>query len=139
VSALGNRRLGPAFGLLLTSLAVTGCVSPREGEVRGTVKMGDRLVPAGTVRFHCAGGKELSAVIRDGAYRLEKVPTGEAKVTVVGPKAPEGLLRPFGPASQAAAPRELPAIPGRYARQDGSGLTCHVTGGQQTFDINLRP
>jgi hypothetical protein len=132
MTTVRRSRRWPIGAVLVAVAALAGCGGAgRQGEVEGTIKLNGQPVANGTVRFVSADGKETSAVIRNGSYRVEKVPVGEARLTVVGPKPPAGLVGDKQPPP--------PAIPDRYSRPDESGLTWHVTAGPQKFDIDLKP
>ena len=82
-----------------------------------------------------------SQINEDGTYSIANVPAGSAKIAVdnlssePGRKLPPNVKhRP--PKSE---PTEAPVkIPAKYKKPETSGLTCEVTGGRQTHNIELK-
>jgi hypothetical protein len=111
-------RLLPVFALAFL-FGVTGC--SKGGKVTGTVKLDGKIVPFGTITFHPAKGKAVSAEFEDGKYSVEKVPPGECTVTVDtsryraelnsgGKEGPSGMAMPPGvkmPGAGQGAPAEM--------------------------------
>lgn len=97
----------------------------KDGTVSGKVTYKGKPLPAGTVKFHSAKGKAVSATIQeDGTYRAKGVPAGDARLTVsrgVGKGQPRGF-----------------PIPLQYASPATSALRCNVLPGEQTLNIELR-
>ena len=147
------------IGLPLLVLLAAGCSS--KGTITGTVTYKGTPIPQGSVQFMPEnGGPTVSAVINDGQYTAEKVPTGPSKVTITslvpsqqdnamakmmmsggkggGPppdaKIPEEARKLF---SGGGAPKKGLQIPEKYSDLQNSGLTYTVTGGKQTKDFNL--
>jgi hypothetical protein len=134
---------------LFAALAAPGCGTDGDvGQVTGKVRFHGRPVPSGTVTFIGADGNAVySKIASDGTYRIARVPVGEAKIAVDShPRVPAGLQRPRHTApgepahGTAPAPAEQSvAIPERFKKAESSGLTYHVTKGEQTYDIELKP
>jgi hypothetical protein len=147
--------------LLLSPLFIlaTGCGS-RQGAVSGKVSYKGKPLPGGDVRFFPEGGAGsfYAAIGSDGSYSIAKVPRGPAKISVTYSR--ESPLAKANPRSKAAAekglnqqreamkryskgassalpPSDVKSVPDKYAKPDQSGLKVDVTGGKQTFDIQL--
>jgi hypothetical protein len=137
-------------GLLLLSLAMVGCESPR-ASVSGIVTFKGQPLPSGTVLLHGADGRvEHALITEDGRFTITNAPLGTVRITVQShPAVPTGL--PTRGGKPPAAPTELapPAkekhdnrsvpIPPRYLDPEKSGLTYTVRAGTQTHDIELKP
>jgi len=95
---------------------------------------------AGQVVFVGTDKTEVASPIApDGMYRVNNPPKGQATVLVKGTGTPAGGALPkdtkgpdVGGGSTGVAP------PAKYATAAG-GLTFDVTGGEQTFNIELKP
>ena len=132
-------------GWLLLLGLLSGC-GPKAGDVTGRVLFKGTPLPAGRITFLCEGGNKpvVTRDIRDGAYTMQGLPLGQARVTVVTiPPAPSS---PAGPI-QSPVPTDVPSapagpyveIPDRYRMPDTSGLTYTVTAGSQTKNWELSP
>jgi len=144
-----------AAGLALVAVfAVSGCGSST-GTVTGTVKRKDGTVlKGGNVAFITSKGQSISSPIgEDGKYTVEKVPVGDAKITVetetlnparkMGgrkysppPSASGSTYTPPDPTAQAK--RYVPIDP-KFGEQGTTPLTYTVKGGNQTFEITVDP
>jgi hypothetical protein len=127
-----TRQAWPRAACFLLALAWCGCgPSARPGQLTGKVRFRGSVMPSGTVTFLGADGKSLSAVIaQDGTYVVSGVAPGVAKISVeYHTRAPRGL---------GGGPGTID-LPRHYANPETSGLTCEVSGGPQTFDIELKP
>jgi hypothetical protein len=71
-------------GFCLALLAATGC-GKSNGNLKGTVKKGDKPIMTGDLTFHI-GKEEINVPIKDGAYEAKGLPLGEATITVNSPK-----------------------------------------------------
>ncbi len=146
----GARRLGRSLAVGL-ALLLAGCNS--RGTVSGTVTYQGKPVPSGNVLFVPEHGPTVSAVIDDGKYTAEKVPAGPAKVAVTsaGVEVSSGFVKQMQPPKDAPIPPEARKameagapikkgidLPANYADPDRSGLTCTITGGAQTHNIDLK-
>jgi hypothetical protein len=116
------------------------------GQVTGTVRFRGDVLPSGIVKFLCADGRSVSAVIaKDGTYRMDGVAAGPARISVIShPRVPLGFRKapviPGEPAQPAVAPEPRSvAIPLRYGKPESSGLTYEVQKGDQIYNINLQP
>jgi hypothetical protein len=139
---LGTVGLG-TIGLVVLVFVAAGC--SRRAQITGTVKLEGKLLTGGTVSFVFPDKTMRSGGIGpDGAYRVEDVPLGTAKVTVrtharvpPGLSAPANLQIPNPPGAKEQPP--MVAIPKRYGDPDRSKLTFDVRAGEQTYEIKLEP
>jgi hypothetical protein len=148
----GRRWLGGGL-LLAFALAAGGC-GP-SGAVSGKVSFKGAPVKGGTVTFFGPGNwTGTSSIEEDGSYQIDKPPRGPMRIAVetntVRPNVPRGM--PMGPPKGTPVPEGFEqsiynrkgkadlyvAIPDRYGEPDTSGLTCEVTGGKQTHNIDLQ-
>lgn len=84
--------------------------------VEGAITYKGVAVPNGTIIFHLPDDQFVGAKIKDGKYRVDRVPAGTAKVTITS-----GKVR----------------LPAKFAGPETSGLTIEVKAGKATFDIRL--
>ncbi len=149
-----QRRTKWALGFMLgISLAAVGCGGSSSATITGKVYYNDAPLKGGNVSFMTKDQKviRLSEISEDGGYTIEKMPTGEALITVdtsglkppaqkmPANKPPPGKEPPPGykpPDFEERAKRYVP-IPDRYSDPKQSGLTYQVKGGKQQFDIKL--
>jgi hypothetical protein len=89
---------------------------PELGTVEGTVTFNGKPVPDGTITFHLPDGQFVGAMLKDGKYRVDRVPAGTAKVTVQSKKVP---------------------IPAKFADEETALLTVEMKAGKNAFDVNL--
>ena len=89
---------------------------PELGTVEGTVTFIGKPLTDATITFHLPDGQFVGTKLKDGKYRVDRVPAGTMKVTVESRK-----LR----------------LPDKYASEDTSGLTVDVKAGKGTADFNL--
>jgi hypothetical protein len=137
------------------ALLLAGCGS--KGTISGMVTYQGKPIPSGNVTFFPANGAPVVATISDGKYTAEKVAAGPARVAVVsisgdpGGSSAAGRMMDAKPPPDAPMPEEARKvfegkgrikkgirIPANYSDPDKSGLTCTVTGGSQTHDIDLK-
>lgn len=141
---------------LFVACGVSGCGSAT-GNVSGTVTLKEKVVKGGNVTFVAEGKATIVADIKeDGTYEAAGVPAGEVKVCVDTSKMnPASLPKEFkyGPPKDAKAPegfggegpnrdelaRRYVAIPKKYANPATTDLTTKITGGKQTYNIELVP
>jgi len=137
-------RLG---ALLLLAAAAGGC-HKSTATLSGTVTDRGRPVTSGEVVFLAEGGTASAhaPIGPDGRYTVTGVPRGTARVGVDNPPPPWYATGQRLPAALASDPevreaREQAAhyvpTPPRYRDPNHSGLTCTVTGGSQSHDIDL--
>jgi hypothetical protein len=143
-----------AFLIVAGSIGgVIGCGN-QTGTVSGKVYYKGEALKGGNVTFVNAENKvsRLATIQEDGSYKVEKLPAGEATITVetrsLKPVArgnlpsyspPPGKEPPGGykpPDFAANAKRYMP-IPDRYAKPETSNLKYTVKGGSQDHEIKL--
>src|SRR5262249_48211845 len=106
-----------------------------------------------------------ASIESDGSYTLYKVPAAKGKITVksapdtssslnpmmqkmvqdiksgkmqLSPEAREKLPPNVKKALESPSPKELVSIPASYGDPEKAGLELEVTGGKQTYDIELK-
>jgi hypothetical protein len=99
----------------LTLLFSPPLATAGDGKVTGTITVNGKPLAAGKVIFHLDDGEFVGAKVKDGAYKIGRVPEGTRKITIEGK-----------------------GVPAKYASEDTSGLTSEVMVGDQTFDISLK-
>jgi hypothetical protein len=145
-------RLGRWLVLVLFVLVgLAGC-SGTTSTVTGKVSYKGTLLKGGNITFLGEEGKgSVSGPIgEDGSYKLEKVPVGEAKITVETDslrrraqahsyKAPPDAPKGAGSAGISAeeAQRRYVEIPLVYSDPSATSLRCTVKAGKQDFDVKL--
>jgi hypothetical protein len=152
---LGSGLLGVLF------LAAAGCGG--KGTVSGLVRFKGQPLPNGEINFLGQSGNQVvvKSQIKDGAYKVDGIPTGPVKITVrtfrtslvprTAPLSPpkkaadmpdlmKGMqVNPPEPGEQPEPPGTYVPIPERYADPEQSGLDYTVTRGSQTKDLDLGP
>jgi hypothetical protein len=125
---------------LLPLLAcAAGCGSPK---VSGKVTYNGEPLRAGIVSITAANGwVGTSQINEDGTYSIANVPPGSAKIAVDNLSSEPGRKLP--PNVKHRPPKSEPTqtpvkIPAKYKKPETSGLTCEVTGGRQTHNIELK-
>lgn len=154
-----NAHRGKGFCLLLLGLLASGC-GGSHGEITGKVYYKGQPVtsPGAVVTFiDTNGGVFSSSVASDGGYVIADVPVGQVKVAVLvlPPRKTDRIQQTEQEAIRSgklnippeerqkmvsiSPPRGLAIpLPPTYADPEKSGLMHVVTGGKQTFDIQLR-
>ncbi len=126
-----------AFALLLAA----GCDESRSG-VSGKVTFNGAPITRGTVVFTAENNKAWAANIsREGEYHIDGLPAGTFKVSLTNMATAPQVRSGAAPAKDVQAlpaAAAQPPLPRKYAKPD-NGLTLTVTGGSQTFDIELTP
>jgi hypothetical protein len=124
--------------LLVFAISLTGCSRGSSGQnsVSGVVTQGGQPV-AGSVLFIDSANKEYASPIApDGKYFVQNLPNGPMKVLVKGMPAVAPGPKTKVPIS--SIPTNSGVTPNsKYATATG-GLTFTVTGGGQSFDIDLK-
>lgn len=135
-------RLMAALPLATALLFLAGCGGSKgaKDSVSGKVTLGDQTV-AGEVIFTYSDGKEgRSPIGPDGFYSIPTPSKGEAKIAVKGMLGGTGTPT-SGPKSDMPMPGAAGGVapPAKYGRNETSGLTYTVKGGEEKFDIPLTP
>jgi hypothetical protein len=143
------------YGWLMLVVVCAGCSS--KGTVSGKVTYQGKPVTVGTVIFVPeAGGGGFSSNIRDGEYKIERLPVGPVKISVSTPantvpvkgligkmQMPSELQQKLGSGTsaeglaQSSRDSQTVLIPPRFQDPEKSGLTYTVKSGSQVFDIDL--
>jgi hypothetical protein len=111
--------------LLAIGLAVSGLPSEscRAGEALasagGKVTLDGQPLAKGKIVFHFGDGQFIGTYVKDGMYKLARLPVGTHKVTI------EALLNGKN------------VLPARYASENTSALRVEVRKGKNTFDLDL--
>jgi len=85
--------------------------------VEGRVTFKGKPLTDATITFHLKGDQFVGAKIKDGKYRVDRVPVGENfPVTLASKKFP---------------------VPAKYADETTSGLTATIKKGKNEIDIDL--
>jgi hypothetical protein len=149
-----ERRTKWALSFILgISLAAAGCDGSSTATITGKVYYNDAPLKGGNVSFMTKDQKviRLSEISEDGSYTIEKMPTGEALITVEtsglkppaqkmpANKPPPGVEPPAGykPLDFEERAKRYVPIPDRYSDPKQSGLTYQVQKGKQQHDIKL--
>jgi hypothetical protein len=131
-------------------LLLAGCSSPVA--ITGKITYQGKPLPVGNVTFVPEqGGGGFTSEIRNGEYKVTKVPLGPSKIAVMTPSQstpnqymekmrppPEMLKQAQGkvPGDPGSDPKPVP-IPKKFNDPDTSGLTYTVTGGSQVHNIDI--
>jgi len=163
VLVLFARMSGHCFAALVLC-TVVGCGhEPPTAVVTGTVTFKGEPLPMATIMFFHDKDIVGNGPIRDGAYRLERVPTGPVGIAIVSIESSKSRTIPTGmpahrqrmyekaqelgyassePAKKSDGKQDTPKsvrIPTKYNSAQNSGLTLNVVAGQQNHDIELQP
>jgi hypothetical protein len=142
--------------LALVALLCAGC-APATSKVSGTVTYKTKPLTAGSVTFVTDQGTVSGAIDNNGAYTVENVPVGTAKVSVFSAGGPK-MTQKFGGVQKGkgGGPKDLPpeaekalagakqgapavTIPEKYSDANTSDLKVEVTSGQNPpFNIELK-
>jgi hypothetical protein len=85
--------------------------------IEGKVTYNGKALPDGAITFHLKDDQFVGSKIKDGAFRIDRVPTGTVKVTIASKK-----LR----------------IPTKYGVPETSPLTLDVKPGKGVADFQIR-
>jgi hypothetical protein len=144
--------------VLLLLLGTGGCGG--SGIVSGKVKYKGNLLPTGQVVFFDSKDRQVgtATINSDGSYKAT-VPTGSLKIAVTTPpsstlrslpegkskavkeaiqKMKKGAFNPLEGEDKDLIPVKSIPIPAKYADPTNSGLSLTVSGGSQSFDIDLQ-
>ncbi len=101
------------------AILVGGPVTAADEElatVEGTVTYKGKPLPDGTITFHLKDDQFVGAKLKDGKYRVDRVPVGEFTVTIESKKV---------------------RLPAKYSAEETSGLKLSVKKGKNTADIQI--
>jgi hypothetical protein len=135
------RRAFCGLSVAWCALALAGC-GGGVGQVSGTVSFQKKPVQSGTVMI--IGSDSLpyyGSINKDGAFAVEKVPAGEAKVAVNSPDPRGPKARPGGRPVEGRKdvdPKTWFELPPQYGDFNQSGLTLTVRRGENKFDIDMK-
>ena len=151
-SRCASRPLLAGF-LVFWTLGAVGC-GEGKGDLSGKVSYQGSPLAIGSVLFIGADGKPRTTWIqKDGNYRFDDVPVGEAKLAVYSPDpAKQDKLRkknaklkklfpqdkPILPELPAVDPTKWFAIPAKYGDVDHSGLRVTIQSGPNTYHIEMK-
>jgi hypothetical protein len=143
---------------LLVPLALTGCGGEKVVRVSGTVTVGGKPVPGGTISFVPPAGKAaVGSINPDGTYTLGTYQTsdgallGSHKVVihatrvgsgsiVSGPTTFEDELKPVKDSGKAIVPGKVDwIVPERFSQLATTDLTASVETDGQRIDFDLPP
>jgi hypothetical protein len=113
-----SRHASPATALVLALILLTGRRAPADETyppVAGTVTLNGQPVGGGKITFYLSGDEFVGARLRDGRYKLTRLPAGRWRVGIEG----EG-------------------IPAKFASEETTGLTVEVREGGSVFDFDLK-
>jgi len=140
MSRLPRLTAGSFVLVALLLAASAGCRGPSFGKVSGEVKFKGQALPSGTISFvsPLRGVRPADGLIKNGRYSIDKVPTGEVTILIIGPPKP-----PPDPKAKPRKPKdkkkEDEGFPTKYSDLNQSGLKMTVTTGEQTKNLDLQP
>jgi hypothetical protein len=136
-----NRTLTTFLGLLTALVLASGCGSGT-GTAAGKVIYQGKPVVWGSVILKAADGSvHQIGISPDGTYRLDRVPSGPAKVGVSSPDpTPSARAKENADARVPAGPPRPPPgawfpLPARYTDPATSGVTVQVGGGPADIEL----
>lgn len=107
--------LAAMLPLLIGQLSIAA--DERLSTIEGKVTYNGKALPDGTITFHLKDDQFVGARIKDGAFRVDRVPVGIVRVTFSSKK-----LR----------------LPARYGVPETSPLTLEVKPGKGVADFQIR-
>jgi hypothetical protein len=130
---------------LICSLA-TGCGGGPKGIVTGKISYRGKSLKSGTVTFTPENGPAVGGPIdSEGSYRVEKIPPGMAKISVVAGSGmnSDGIAKVTNPRDpkqmkEAFMSKSTTILPKKFSNPDESGLTFEVKNGIQEKNIELK-
>ena len=102
-----------AIGALLFA-ALPAQADDKAGAVEGKVVFKGKPIADGKIVFHLDNGQFVGCKIKNGEYKIDRVPTGPRKVSI-----------------------EANGIPAKYSSEETSALMVEISGEQQTVDFDL--
>jgi hypothetical protein len=120
---MSTLRYAFAFALLTPAVMLHPCSLASAGDelasVTGKVTLDGRPLPDGKVFIHLGDGQFVGCKVKDGSFKIGRVPVGKHKVTVE--------MRRDG----------LNALPARYSEEKLSALRIEVQKGANVLDLLL--
>ncbi len=111
MTAMSFRAAGRSLrsGGLMLLLLLAGCSSP--GSISGKITYKGKPLKSGTVTFVPDQGGGFTSEIRDGEYKIERIPPGPAKIAVI----PSSTIPPMQYLMKMRPPKEVmeKAAPGK--------------------------
>src|SRR5262245_10325814 len=104
------------FAMIVLGIAPIPAAEPELGTVEGKVTYQGKPLEDATIAFHLADGQFVGAKIKDGNYKVDRVPAGTVKVTVQSKK---------------------DAIPAKFGVEDATPLKFEVKAGKNTANFEL--
>ena len=99
-------------GLLIAILPAQA--DDKASTVQGTVVFKGKPIADGKIIFHLDNGQFIGCTIKNGEYKIDRVPTGPRKVSI-----------------------EANGIPAKYSSEETSALMVEIAGGRQQMDFEL--
>jgi hypothetical protein len=91
-------------------------VAAADGEVTGTIRIDGKQLVGGKITFYQENGQFIGSKIKDGKYKIDRVPARNLRVTVEGK-----------------------GVPLKYTSDETSGLVVEVVeGGPTVIDLDLK-
>lgn len=147
-SLLHARRAGSILLLAAFALLAISCGFKGSGTVKGTITVNGKKLDRGLITFLSEEGKKdsFSAAIVDGEYETEAIPTGKAKIVVIGSDE-SGAAAPVqkdlgdlvAPAKSGAAKADPIIVPDQYQNAHTTPLSITIKTGSNQFDADLTP
>jgi hypothetical protein len=106
-------RLLPLCALLMAYATATAQDAPASAE--GKVTVNGKPLAQGRIFFHVGKGQFVGCIVKDGNYKVERLPVGKLPVTV-----------------------EFPGALPQYLDEKKSGLFFEAAAGSATYDIDLK-
>lgn len=101
---------------MMLTVAPTPAADPVLGTVEGKVTYQGKPLEDATITLHLADGQFVGAKIKDGVYKVDRVPAGTVKVTVQSKK---------------------DAVPAKFGNEETTLLKIEVKSGKNTADFDL--
>jgi hypothetical protein len=102
--------------VVLASGGPAPCAAEELGTVEGTVTYEGLALQEATITFHLTDDQFVGAKVKEGKYRVDRVPAGKVKVTVVAKKH---------------------RLPEKYAFEETTPLTVEIKEGKNTVNLDL--
>jgi hypothetical protein len=104
------------FAVCAVSLSGASAADEELATVEGKVTYKGKPLTDATITFHLKDDQFVGAKVKDGKFRVDRVPAGAVKVTIAAKKFP---------------------LPAKYASDETSPLTAEVKKGKATLDFEI--